>query len=77
MVNALVRFTSVRSFTYAVRCARNVAIFGTFRPAGDVSVSIEDVVDQSMRIKGATGKDVYPIKFADYDVKLLSSGIVT
>ncbi len=34
------------------------------------------VMDQSMKIKDATGKDVYPIKFADYGVKLVSSGIV-
>ncbi len=34
------------------------------------------VMDQSMRIKDATGKDVYPIKFADYGINLVSSGIV-
>jgi len=34
------------------------------------------VMDQSMKIKDATGKDVFPIKFADYGVKLVSSGIV-
>lgn len=34
------------------------------------------VMDQSMKIKDATGKDVYPIKFADYGVRLVSSGII-
>jgi NitT/TauT family transport system substrate-binding protein len=34
------------------------------------------VMDQSMKIKDATGKDVYPIKFADYGVNLVSSGII-
>ncbi len=35
------------------------------------------VMDQSMKIKDATGKDVFPIKFADYGVNLVSSGIIT
>lgn len=35
------------------------------------------VMDQSMKIKDATGKDVYPIKFADYGINLISSGIIT
>jgi NitT/TauT family transport system substrate-binding protein len=35
------------------------------------------VMDQSMKIKDATGKDVYPIKFADYGINLVSSGIIT
>ena len=35
------------------------------------------VMDQSMRIKDATGKDVYPIKFADYGINLVSSGLIT
>ena len=34
------------------------------------------LMDQSMRIKDATGKDVYPIRFADYGINLVSSGIV-
>jgi NitT/TauT family transport system substrate-binding protein len=34
------------------------------------------VMDQSMRIKDATGKDVYPIKFADYGINMVSSGII-
>ena len=35
------------------------------------------VMDQSMKIKDATGKDVYPIRFADYGIDLVSSGIIT
>src|SRR3954471_2156959 len=34
------------------------------------------VMDQSMKIKDATGKNVYPIKFADYGVNLVSSGAI-
>ena len=34
------------------------------------------VMDQSMKIKDATGKDVYPIKFADYGINMVSSGMV-
>ena len=34
------------------------------------------VMDQSMKIKDATGKDVFPIKFADYGINLVSSGII-
>src|SRR3546814_4889299 len=34
------------------------------------------VMDQSMKIKDATGKNVYPIKFADYGIHLVSSGII-
>jgi NitT/TauT family transport system substrate-binding protein len=34
------------------------------------------VMDQSMKIKDATGKDVFPIKFADYGIVLVSSGLV-
>ncbi|MDR6292865.1 MULTISPECIES: ABC transporter substrate-binding protein [Inquilinus] len=33
-------------------------------------------MDQSMKIKDATGKDVTPILFADYGVNMVSSGIV-
>jgi NitT/TauT family transport system substrate-binding protein len=29
-----------------------------------------------MKIKDATGKDVYPIKFADYGINMVSSGII-
>jgi len=34
------------------------------------------VMDQSMKIKDAIGKDVYPIKFADYGINMVSSGII-
>jgi len=34
------------------------------------------VMDQSMKIKDATGKEVYPIKFADYGINMVSSGII-
>ena len=34
------------------------------------------VMDQSMKIKDATGKDVYPIKFADYGINMVSSGLI-
>lgn len=34
------------------------------------------VMDQSMRIKDATGKNVYPIRFADYGINLVSSGMI-
>ncbi|GAB4064679.1 ABC transporter substrate-binding protein [Ancylobacter sonchi] len=33
-------------------------------------------MDQSMKIKDATGKDVHPIMFADYGIHLVSSGII-
>ena len=44
---------------------------------GQADLLIGYVMDQSMKIKDATGKDVYPIKFADYGVNLVSSGIIT
>jgi NitT/TauT family transport system substrate-binding protein len=34
------------------------------------------VMDQSMKIKDATGKDVFPIKFADHGIVLISSGVI-
>ena len=33
-------------------------------------------MDQGMKILDATGKRVYPIKFADYGIELVSSGII-
>lgn len=33
-------------------------------------------MDQSMKLKDATGKDVYPIMFADYGINMVSSGII-
>lgn len=44
---------------------------------GQADVLLGYVMDQSMKIKDATGKDVTPIKFADYGIHLVSSGIVT
>jgi NitT/TauT family transport system substrate-binding protein len=43
---------------------------------GQADLLLGYVMDQSMKIKDATGKDVYPIKFADYGVNLVSSGII-
>src|SRR6187455_2914169 len=43
---------------------------------GQADVLLGYVMDQSMKIKDATGKDVTPIKFADYGVNLVSSGVI-
>ncbi len=43
---------------------------------GQADVLLGYVMDQSMKIKDATGKDVTPIKFADYGINLVSSGVV-
>jgi NitT/TauT family transport system substrate-binding protein len=43
---------------------------------GQADLLLGYVMDQSMKIKDATGKDVYPIKFADYGINLVSSGII-
>jgi len=43
---------------------------------GQADVLLGYVMDQSMKIKDATGKDVTPIMFADYGVNLVSSGII-
>jgi NitT/TauT family transport system substrate-binding protein len=43
---------------------------------GQADVLLGYVMDQSMKIKDATGKDVYPIKFADSGIHLVSSGII-
>ena len=43
---------------------------------GQADLLLGYVMDQSMKIKDATGKDVYPIKFADYGINLVSSGLV-
>ena len=43
---------------------------------GQADVLLGYVMDQSMKIKDATGKDVYPIKFADSGINLVSSGLV-
>lgn len=44
---------------------------------GQADLLLGYIMDQSMKIKDATGKDVYPIKFSDYGVNLVSSGIIT
>jgi NitT/TauT family transport system substrate-binding protein len=44
---------------------------------GQADLLLGYVMDQSMKIKDATGKDVYPIKFSDYGINLISSGIIT
>jgi NitT/TauT family transport system substrate-binding protein len=43
---------------------------------GQADLLLGYVMDQSMKIKDATGKQVYPIRFADYSVNLVSSGII-
>src|SRR3546814_13886757 len=43
---------------------------------GQADLLLGYVMDQSMKIKDATGKNVYPIKFADYGIHLVSSGII-
>jgi NitT/TauT family transport system substrate-binding protein len=43
---------------------------------GQADVLLGYVMDQSMKIKDATGKDVYPIKFADCGINMVSSGII-
>jgi NitT/TauT family transport system substrate-binding protein len=43
---------------------------------GQADLLLGYVMDQSMKIKDATGKDVYPIKFADYGINMVSSGMV-
>ena len=43
---------------------------------GQADLLLGYVMDQSMKIKDATGKDVYAVKFADYGINLVSSGII-
>src|SRR3978361_1439907 len=43
---------------------------------GQADLLLGYVMDQSMKIKDATGKEVYPIKFADYGIHMVSSGII-
>jgi NitT/TauT family transport system substrate-binding protein len=43
---------------------------------GQADLLLGYVMDQSMKIKDATGKDVFPIKFADNGIVLVSSGVV-
>jgi NitT/TauT family transport system substrate-binding protein len=44
---------------------------------GQADLLLGYVMDQSMGIKAATGRNVYPIKYADYGINLVSSGIIT
>ncbi|MBP2315708.1 ABC transporter substrate-binding protein [Azospirillum soli] len=44
---------------------------------GQADLLLGYVMDQSMKIKDATGKSVTPIRFADYGIKMVSSGIVS
>src|SRR5436190_17624210 len=44
---------------------------------GQADLLLGYVMDQSMKIKDATGRDVYAIKFADYGVNLVGSGLIT
>src|SRR3569623_1685678 len=50
--------------------------FHTVAGDGQAELLLGYVMDQSMKIKDATGKDVYPIKFADYGINMVSSGII-
>jgi NitT/TauT family transport system substrate-binding protein len=43
---------------------------------GQADLLLGYVMDQSMKIKDATGKSVTPIRFSDYDIHLVSSGII-
>jgi NitT/TauT family transport system substrate-binding protein len=43
---------------------------------GQADLLLGYVMDQSMKIKDATGRNVYAIKFADHGVNLVSSGII-
>jgi NitT/TauT family transport system substrate-binding protein len=43
---------------------------------GQADLLLGYVMDQSMKIKDATGKSVYPIMFADYGINLISSGVI-
>jgi NitT/TauT family transport system substrate-binding protein len=43
---------------------------------GQADLLLGYFMDQSMKIKDATGKNVYPIKFADYGINLVNSGII-
>jgi NitT/TauT family transport system substrate-binding protein len=43
---------------------------------GQADLLLGYVMDQSMKLKDATGKAVYPIMFADYGINMVSSGII-
>jgi len=44
--------------------------------SGQADLLLGYVMDQSMKLKDATGKAVYPIKFSDYGINMISSGII-
>ena len=44
---------------------------------GQADLLVGYIMDQSMVIKAATGRNVYPVKYADYGIDLVSSGIIT
>jgi NitT/TauT family transport system substrate-binding protein len=43
---------------------------------GQADLLLGYIMDQSMGIKAATGRNIYPIKYADYGINLVSSGII-
>jgi NitT/TauT family transport system substrate-binding protein len=43
---------------------------------GQADLLLGYVMDQSMKLKDATGKSIYPIMFADYGINMISSGII-
>lgn len=43
---------------------------------GQADLLLGYVMDQSMKIKDATGKDVHPIRFSDYGILLVGSGMI-
>ncbi|MEO8739424.1 MAG: ABC transporter substrate-binding protein [Casimicrobiaceae bacterium] len=43
---------------------------------GQADLLLGYVMDQAIKLQDATGKAVYPIRFADYGVNLISSGII-
>jgi len=44
---------------------------------GQADLLLGYVMDQNMKLQDATKKPVYPIRFADYGVNLISSGIIS
>src|SRR5437773_8735760 len=43
---------------------------------GQADLLLGYVMDQAIKLQDATKKPVYPIRFADYGVNLISSGII-
>ena len=44
--------------------------------SGQADLLLGYVMDQAIKLQDATGKAVYPIRFADYGINMVSSGIV-